>query len=278
MCDSNTTFTLQDSPAYSSIIWSQSINLTYVSGQGTANYVVKSNGHAQSGTLTATLSFECDPSLAVTNNLWVGHPDDITGSISGPTSVGKGSVVSYTIPYPQNQSNGTVIWTAPRGFQLWGGGNGYSSASYLVTDHPRTQSGYVQAKKTNACGNGGVKLLYVTVTSGPCNPCPIIIMSPNPATYEVNIEIQPSEENMIVQSSEVETTIQSSEVMTASAAPEEPKITYVLRDTNGKVMLEKTATGSNYTLDLSSVTKSGIYILDVNHNGGLSQFRLQIDR
>jgi hypothetical protein len=49
VCNTNTTFSLGNLPPGSSVTWTKSDNLTYVSGQNSANYTVKATGPATSG-------------------------------------------------------------------------------------------------------------------------------------------------------------------------------------------------------------------------------------
>ncbi|MEA3451851.1 MAG: hypothetical protein U9Q83_08100, partial [Bacteroidota bacterium] len=45
VCKSNSTFTLHNRPSGSTVTWTKSGNLTYVSGQGTDFYTVRGNGN-----------------------------------------------------------------------------------------------------------------------------------------------------------------------------------------------------------------------------------------
>ncbi len=99
--------------------------------------------------------------------------------MSGPANVASYQVHQYSVP-AQSLNDGDITWTYPAdwGFQS-SGTSPYVYAFFYIG----TQSGYVQVRKTNACGNGGAKWLQVTVTSsgGDCPECPVIIeMAANP--------------------------------------------------------------------------------------------------
>ena len=49
VCTSNSTFTLHNRPPGTTVNWTRSSNLSYVSGQGTDNYTVKAHHYAPGG-------------------------------------------------------------------------------------------------------------------------------------------------------------------------------------------------------------------------------------
>jgi subtilisin family serine protease len=61
VCNTNTTFSLDNLPPNYFVTWDQSYYLTYVSGQGTENFTVKATGPATSGEgwVQATITGEC---------------------------------------------------------------------------------------------------------------------------------------------------------------------------------------------------------------------------
>jgi hypothetical protein len=71
----NETFTLHNYPSGSSVSWTNSSNLTYVSGQGTDNYTVKAHPSASgAGWVEATISGDCADATIRKDIDWVGKP------------------------------------------------------------------------------------------------------------------------------------------------------------------------------------------------------------
>jgi hypothetical protein len=75
VCNTSTTFSLDNLPPNYFVTWDQSYYLTYVSGQGTANYTVKATGPATSGEgwVQASITGECG-TLVLRKDIWVGIP------------------------------------------------------------------------------------------------------------------------------------------------------------------------------------------------------------
>ncbi len=203
----------------------------------------------------------CEGNYIPQKEIRVGHPDDVIGPLSGPSSVAKGSFpVGYSVP-SQSQADGTFDWRAPRGFLTSSGGDGYSYVNYWVQDNPRTSSGYVQVWKTNACGNGGAQIKWVTVTSGGCNPCPIVQLSPNPSSTSLNISYLDRETN---------------EPLGADEFEEERQ--YLMTDHLGNIVLSYISDKTHQEIDVRGF-KKGIYFLTITHgNLGKDQITVQIDK
>lgn len=260
VCTTNSTFTLQNRPPNSTVVWSRSSQLDYVSGQGSSNYTVKasSNHTPQSGWVTATIT-GCGTLPAIQKDFWIGHPLDITGTFSGPTSVNTGDLVWYSVP-SQTQQDGAFHWTKPRGFDIVTNGNGYRNARFYIRE--TAWSGYVQVWKTNACGNGGAKWKYVTVyDDGGCNYCPITRISPNPAKDHLNILYLDKTTN--------------------TAWPEsdfEEERDYVITDFYGNTISSFTSYKTDLDIDLSQIN-NGLYVLTINHGSlGTDQHRFEVDK
>ncbi len=263
VCTSNSTFTLSSLAAGNTVTWSKSSNLTYVSGQGTANYVVKASSAGISGVgwVEATISSAgCDGVTLPREEFWVGKPTSITGSLSGPSSVTEWQLTWYSVP-DQSQEDGTFFWTTPLGFLRTAGGNGYRNVQTWI--QPYAQSGYVQVWKTNICGNGGAKYKYVTVTTGGgCGICPITQMSPNPASDQIDISFVDRETSELISQKKFE----------------EPR-EYVITDFEGYIVYRHQSKQTNLKLDISQIKQNGLYVLNIKHGSlGTDRYRLIIER
>jgi len=193
--------------------------------------------------------------------VWIGDPNSVTGSLSGPSSVETGSLVWYSVP-SQSQADGTFDWSAPIGFQTISWGDGTRKVQYLIGDK-RYRDGWVQVWKTNACGNGGAKVKWVTVTAGGgCGLCQIVIMSPNPASTSLNISYLDRE---------------TSESLDAEEFDEER--TYLISDLQGNAVKSFSSYKTNLEVNLTDIIKGGIYILNIVHGSlGTDQYRFIIDK
>ena len=86
VCFSNSIFTLTNYPSGSTVNWTKSSNLQYVSGQGSGNYTVKAYSSTTSGAgyVKATVTNSgCDP-IITQISFWVGNPDSDDLDILNP--------------------------------------------------------------------------------------------------------------------------------------------------------------------------------------------------
>ena len=85
VCTTNTTFTLSNVPAGSTVSWTRSSNLAYVSGQGTTAYTVRASSSTTSGTgwVRATVSGPCGNVVLPSHDVWVGVPNTHRFFLSG---------------------------------------------------------------------------------------------------------------------------------------------------------------------------------------------------
>ncbi|GAH15323.1 unnamed protein product, partial [marine sediment metagenome] len=73
VCTSNSTFTLHNRPSGTTVNWTKSSNLSYVSGQGTDNYTVKAYSSASgTGWVQAAITVDCGNVTIRYNIDWVG--------------------------------------------------------------------------------------------------------------------------------------------------------------------------------------------------------------
>ena len=194
VCTSNKTFTLHNRPSGSSVTWTKSNNLTYVSGQGTNSYTVKANNSSTSGTglVKVVAKIGNFNTKSVKKTFWVGKPNF---TLEGETEVGVRMPGIAIIDYPGNQYQGVtnVNWTCSGAIATVNG--------YLTTGKFRAGSypgyGEVYANATNVCGSKENRLL-IEVTGGWYN------IYPNPANSVLTVEIEHDKMSKEMQTKEVE--------------------------------------------------------------------------
>lgn len=181
----NYSFSLSNLPSNSSIYWTHSNNLTYISGQGTSIYKVRAKYSSTSGQgwIRANVSFN-DCSFSLTKYIWVGRPGQpVTNPYGYPTvqmSLGQMKSIWVTSA-PGNPYQ--YIWNITGSIEKISGG-----VSHVVVEAVNTGWGNFRVKTRNQCGysaNGGGS---VNVSSGGGGGM-MLSVSPNPASSEITISI-----------------------------------------------------------------------------------------
>jgi hypothetical protein len=179
---------------------------------------------------------------------WVGIPQG-SGSISGGTYVYTNMELTYSISPIAGATN--YNWQLPSGWT--GGGTGLGN-SITVTVGPN--SGTINVKPVNSCGQGLVSTLYVTVNN--CQNCREIQVIPNPANSFLSI-------------------IHSNPNMEKDENLE--LLGFQIFDLNGKLLKssDEKITLSPQRIDVKDLPK-GIYILHLEFVEGVVTKKILIDR
>ena len=184
-CNTNGTYSLNPVPmAGTGIAWSNSANLTYVSGQGTASYTVRGNA-AGSGYVSAILTTSCGAAPAITKNISVagGGYGSSDYPITGPSSACRNQSVYYNTVTLPNATNYT--WTWPSSW-IYTGGQG---TPYLSLNTGSSgASGAVTVRVANNCDAGGSPATLFTSVSS-CGGFAALSVFPNPTSEEINISL-----------------------------------------------------------------------------------------
>ena len=188
-CNSNTTYTLQNvlSPG-TTVNWTKSDNLSYVSGQGTSYYTVKAPNSSTNGSgwVRATISSTgCNP-ITVEKEVWVGNPklyrfdeDGYKISSGEVLTVDPGTVVTFEAYSYDN--NASIDWEVLP-----------STAYYVNNGHECTVMASATdfitatAKATNICGEYYMLNTLRGLTGGGGF---LLNVSPNPTTFETEVEL-----------------------------------------------------------------------------------------
>jgi bacillolysin len=197
VCNTNTTFSLDNLPPNYFVTWDQSYYLTYVSGQGTANYTVKATGLTTSGEgwVQATITGECG-TVVLRKDVWVGIPKKPSHIVFVPhTPCTNQFVLAYF-----NEINPPISQV----YYQWSSGDHVffpqgESSTWFQTKGPLPYITNVHVSAQNICGSNILtQLLTVQECGGggipPVPPAsdpetPLLVISPNPAGDYIDVSI-----------------------------------------------------------------------------------------
>jgi len=186
VCTSNKQFTLNNRYPGSSVIWSNSSNTVYVSGQGTSTYTIKAPSTSISGAgwVSVTTTYSGCIDIVLPNEVfWVGKPSTPQSIFVDPTDcpeyyfstacTGEQGITSYTWQY--NKLPYGTIYTYP---------NSTCDSRRIVLNSGFSYN--VGVKAINACGESQFRTTTVTVNCGGS----FFTVYPNPSTSEISFEVQ----------------------------------------------------------------------------------------
>jgi subtilisin family serine protease len=183
VCTSNKSYTLNDIPPNSTVSWTYSSNLTYVSGQGTSTLTVKGkSSYNSSGWVKATITTQNSCSNATrTKNIWVGKFNSTV--VTGTAAVCPDTYYTYTAQVPGGHSSSySYTWSYPSNW-MW---PYYSQNTFRIkTPMYNPEYGTVRVSITNTCGTSS----YSGITVYPSYSCGYYYSYyPNPVSEELTIE------------------------------------------------------------------------------------------
>ena len=260
LCSTNT-FTLQNTPAGSTVSWSASPTNLFTgstSGSGTSAPLSVYSSFA-SGQATITFEIETDcGEVELQQSFWVGKPSTPGPIILGNTAPTVGSYEMYLLTSGIPPGATSMTWWLPYCFGCTDPWSIYSGHNLIqmvaiVGDSP----GYVQAMGNNTCGNGPASLLYVVpdLGGGSCNPCPFIY--PNPASDELFVEWR------------------FEEAFRALDETEEYEV--ALYDMQGARLFSGKSSSVMFRMDLSKL-RNGFYYIHILHKEGLIRKQIRVER
>ena len=186
VCNSNSTFALHNPPAGSTINWSHSSNLQYISGQGTAAYEVRASNTTANGAgwVRVILSGACQPDTLPQFGFWVGTPPAmITGPYAGHQEVAclnAGQQATMRVqPNPQAEE---YFWVL----------HGESDYPMILGDQPESMPFSISGSHPPRSMEFRYRIQGCSwYTSSErihlCNAGKILRISPNPASHQINI-------------------------------------------------------------------------------------------
>lgn len=209
VCTANASYVLESHPAGTTITWTRSSNLQYVSGQGTTNYVVRATtGGTGPGWVEANIASGCGNTTIRRNITSVGVPGNF------PQAYGTSITKQDPPPYSQLCNSGTINylkasytgpgvileyqWSVPSGWTVSPEGSD-NSVGRVQTGFSST-GGTIQVRARNSCGWSGWNSRYYDVIS--CNSF-FSNVFPNPADEELVIQVEPQNSDKQLVSSEL---------------------------------------------------------------------------
>ncbi|MFN7838228.1 MAG: T9SS type A sorting domain-containing protein [Bacteroidota bacterium] len=195
------TYILFNVSPYASIVWSQSSNITTVSGSGTTSYTVQpgtgrfSNGN---GYVQAAIQTSAVPGCAIPlqrRDVWVGTPDPYNNakvSLSNQYGVNPVTLYPYAYNFTMDYVNGadSYLWSLPPGFS-WAGPESFGVlASIRTSDIP----GYYQlvCQPNNLCGGAGARYLGINIPGNGGQQMRAAYPNPSTTSFTVVLKEQPS--------------------------------------------------------------------------------------
>jgi bacillolysin len=245
ICSSpNSTFVLSGRPAGTTVAWTKSANLDYVSGQGTNSYIVNASASSGAGWVKATITYSCDVLTLPSYAVWVGTPIiSITGPDYGCTNT------SHTF-----HAQPTNSLSAPSSYSSWGidPNDGYISTNwngeyaYITFYNEYSAAGYdVEAKGTNTCGTGSFGYANIWIYD-----CYYYVISPNPASDVATItRVLASEDT-------------NGKTIIKKFDGENATCDIQIIDYYGSVHLQTTKSGDSFTIPVSNL-KNGNYFVKI---------------
>lgn len=196
VCNSNSTFTLQDQPVNTSIAWTNSSNLTYISGQGTNNYVVQAGSASGPGWVSVTINSACGSSLITRNIGQVG----LLASASGASYIPVNSTGNFSASASCGPSPYSYDWFLKNETEYLGEAHYVGSGSSLtlksVTNfslpNVTTRTFSLYARVTDAGSTViNTPLIYVTTKArGDLVPLELLLIMPE--SSENNFSVYPN--------------------------------------------------------------------------------------
>ena len=201
ICSSSSTFTLQNRPSGSTVSWTKSSNLQYVSGQGTNNYTVKAVNSSASGPgwVQATLNSPDGAVELAPKDVWVGKPYAPTSIMFMPYNpyVGGQSVDAFVSSNNPHQANVTYQWDGGP-HSLNPETNNWSSVSFKTINTQYWYSTTFRVSASNTCGTSQAYSKLLTVKEQPNGggdiperggnaPTKHLSISPNPASSNIKV-------------------------------------------------------------------------------------------
>ena len=269
---SNSTFTLSNRPAGSTVHWTKGNYLEYVSGQGTDNYTVTPSDDGYGSWISATIYSNCDSIVLPQYSIWAGSPGP--GNIQGPDGLPTGCIVNYSInaqgdPTTYQWSMAGRILCPPN--ELWD--YLYGDDTYSATVLAGCQSRYIGVTVGNQCGTtyvgkyvdiddnyecNGMKMLSdTTINETEINVNGNLVIYPNPASDNVQVSLA-----------------QNSALSDAfSSQRGSNSYSVLLFNIYGTLVYSLKNTSCPFTLPLSGL-KDGIYIINVSDKHNTYQLQL----
>ncbi len=246
--------------------WQVSNNLQISSGQGTPTIMVTNLGGSSTGTVTATINTPTKGitrTLAVTKTVTIGSPNSLTGTYSTNTNTYPIQTVNFV---SSGYINGYFQWPGVTNITVTASGSGtgfYWYGSNFSFTLASGQSLNLSFNGTGLCGDQ-VSATRTFVQSGGY----AIIVSPNPATSNLNVSI----------TEVIDTTTSSANAQSKTSNTAGITKMY-LYDFNTGVLVKQWTyqemESTNYNLNIVGV-KAGAYVLKMERNNKTTSTKILV--
>jgi len=253
ICSAASNYTLSYLPTSCTVTWAYSTNLQFVSNG--SNYIsLKGIGNG-TGWIEATIHSDCSTLVIPRYSVYIGTP---TPSLTVHQISGQGEpfTVSFTAsPFITGASN-TYKWYV----------NNILTESHLALNEferyiPCNQSISVKCCVSNSCGTSAFS--SNSVVSNDCSGLKSIVLSPNPAAGDIQVNILPPSESDTTKSKLL---LNSIETSISKSNPYLVNIT----DAMGSIVQSSKQYTDNFIIPISTF-KNGNYILSVNDGNNIYQ-------
>jgi bacillolysin len=240
-------YTVGSVPSGYTVSWTGSSTLTLPQNTNVNPITVTANGYGPAWLHACLISANGETVYLPVTMLWAGKFEGT--AVTGQAQVCPNSIYTYTAQVPGGHSPSySYSWTYPSN---WMYPYQYQNTIRLQTPQYNMQYGTVRVSITNSCGTSGYSGITVYPGSCPHN----LILSPNPASDVVNVNVIPS------QSQVSDSSITMSSVQSANTSKIVYKVT--ITDLMGTSYYNATKNTDSFTLPVQSLP-NGNYIITVD--------------
>jgi M6 family metalloprotease-like protein len=233
VCTSGTTYSVDNLPSGATVSWSCTGNNLTINP--TTGYAYATNSNPGQGTISAVIHTTYGDITLPTKTVSVGVP--IVSYITDPTN-GSNPFNFYAMPSPNYSTTDYYTWiVTPLGYT-----NIYSWMDHAEITFSEPMCYRIEVQATNACGCSGLIYKYFNYYGD-------YLMSPNPASTEVEITVSAGE----------------AEGLKSASLSSDDEYTVTVLDIYGSVKIQKKYSGNKFTIPVGSL-KNGNYLVTVNNN------------
>jgi hypothetical protein len=275
LCANNTNFSINGHPTNATITWSATPCSLFSVCSGTgANFTTKAASLATSGSgiITATIQTTCG-NVVLSKTIWVGKPanlTDIIGFVPNVSQFCPNEIVDLEVQDINIPANTNYQWTIYGGV-LWESYTTNQSRIRVKIDQYGDNQVYFNfyVKAVNTCGESGTYGEFGLTSPYPyCDGAvsPNLVISPNPASEELTVEISDS------------TTTSNTAgrgINLSDDLPESYQAT--LYNSQGMAIQQISDNQRNLKLNVSTI-EEGIYYLEIIYKEAVTRRRVVIKR
>jgi hypothetical protein len=255
---SNSTFTFNNVPTGCSVSWSQSINLSYVSGQNTNSYVVMPNGNGNGWVQATIIGTPCGSVILPKFNVLVGAPiiNSIIDQYGSPITPGSSKTycTKQYCTFTANAVGGsTYNWNLSpllNNSFSWSGNMAWAS---LISPQYYTLS----FSESNSCGTATYNGNFIVIPCGYSSYSTFSI-SPNPASSNVTLT-----KTTIIDSTATSKSASLSANDIVSTTATTTAYTIKILNSFGSLYYEAKKNGDSFTIPVNNLP-DGSYIVEIN--------------